>query len=74
MRVFVTIMVFVTLLFAILVGGISYNSYLNRNKQHVYSAEELSAIECSKRGGNPITKVGWENEIHVQEYKCEVTK
>lgn len=59
----------------ILCGAISYNSYINRNKEHVYTAEEVFAIECAKRGGNPSTKTGndyaGEQNTDTQEFKCE---
>ena len=36
---------------------------------------EVYAIECSKRGGDPVNKTGWDysgdKELHVEEYKCE---
>lgn len=65
----------VVLFFAMLFGSISYNSYVNRNKEHVYTAQEVYAIECAKRGGNPTTREGrdYSNDqnVGVQEFKCE---
>lgn len=61
----------VVIAFGILVAGIVANSYINRGKDPVPSAEEIFTSECSRRGGNPVTRVGWDDAIHVQEYKCE---
>lgn len=65
----------IVLVFAMLFGCISYTSYVNRNKEHVYTAEEVFAMECAKRGGNPVTKVGkdWEGDksVDINEFKCE---
>jgi hypothetical protein len=60
--------------FAVLVAGISYNNYLNRDKKHIYTTEEIASQECAKRGGNVVSKVGWDNNIHIQEFKCEGAK
>jgi hypothetical protein len=57
--------------FALIIMGVTANSWINRDKEHVYTAEEIFSNECSDRGGNPVTRVGWDNGIHVQEYKCE---
>ena len=74
MKELLVIVIGVLLFVGIIVGGISYNQYVNRNKEHVYSPEEIAAIECAKRGGNPTTRVGWDNDIHIKEYKCEAAK
>ena len=74
MKLFIIAASFFVVFVAVITAGISYNGYINRNKEHVYSPEEIAAIECSKRGGNPSTRVGWDNGIHVQEYKCEGAK
>ncbi len=74
MRVFVIIASFFILFTAIITAGVCYSSYVNRFKEHVYTPEEVFSNECAKRGGNPVTNVGWKDGIHVQEYKCEVAK
>lgn len=65
----------VVAVFAIVFGSISYNANINRDKPHVFTAEEIFATECSKRGGNPTIKTGsdWEGDksLNVEEYKCE---
>lgn len=65
----------VVLCFAIFFGTISFRAYVNRNKEHVYSASELFVIECAKRGGNPATKTGSDYEgdksLDIKEFKCE---
>ena len=62
-------------IFAMLFFTICYVQFMNHDKPHVYSAEEVYAIECSKRGGDPVNKTGWDysgdKELHVEEYKCE---
>lgn len=66
----------VVLVALIITGGVSYSKYIDRNKEHIYNTEEVYANECSKRGGNPTTKVGndysGDKSVTVQEYKCEV--
>ena len=65
----------VVAVFGIIFGSISYNNYITRNKEHVYSAQETFTIECAKRGGNPTVKDGrdWSGDqsVDVKEYKCE---
>ena len=71
----VVITIGLVLCVAMIIGNASYVSYVNRNKEHVYSAEELFAIECGKRGGNPSTETGsdfsGEKNVQIQQYKCE---
>lgn len=65
----------VVAVFGIICGTISYNAFINRNKEHVYTDAEVYAIECAKRGGNPTIKDGrdWagEQSVDLKEYKCE---
>lgn len=71
----VLVCITIVAVFAIVFGSISYNVHTNRDKPHVFTAEEIFATECSKRGGNPTIKNGkdWEGEksLDVKEYKCE---
>lgn len=75
MKELVAVIIGILLFVAIIVGGISYNNYINRNKEHVYTAQETYAIECAKRGGNVITETGRDTagskDVRVQEFKCE---
>ncbi len=60
-----------------LFATISYTNYLNRDKPHVFTAEEIFKTECAKRAGNPTIKEEHEatgsNTGDVTEYKCEAT-
>lgn len=75
-KVLIVVGASICLLAAIITAGVSYNAYTNRNRPHVFTAEEIFVTECAKRGGNPITKEGskMSNEdgrINTQEYTCE---
>jgi len=71
----VLICVTVVAVFGIIFGSISYNTYINRDKVHVYSQEEIFTMECSKRGGNPKTEIGadfsGDKRVGIKEFKCE---
>lgn len=75
MKELVAVITGILIFVAIIVGGISYNNYINRNKEHVYTAAEIYSIECAKRGGNPTVRDGkdWagERSVDLKEYKCE---
>lgn len=64
--------------FSILVSGVCYDVYINRNKEHVYSSEEVFSMNCSKRGGNPSIENGHDytgdKDVRIQSYKCEGVK
>ena len=72
MKEFVGAILTIIAVVAIIVGGVCYVNYVNRFKPHVYSADEIYAQQCAKKGGNPITRRGYDDGIYVQEYKCEV--
>lgn len=78
MKELIAIIVGVLLVVGMIVGGVSYNTYLNRDKPHVFTPEEIFATECAKRGGNPKTEVGsdytGDKSVEVKEYKCEGVK
>jgi hypothetical protein len=63
----VTIIVFVIMFFT----TIMVCTRLNMNKPNIPGPEDTFATECIKKGGNPEVRTGWENNIHVDEYKCE---
>lgn len=59
---------------AIIISGIVAINFINRDRVQLPTAEEIFATDCSKRGGNVKMRVGWDNEIHINESICEVTK
>lgn len=69
-----TISIMILIGVTIVMATIGYGMYINRNREHIPTAEETAIQDCIKRGGNPTSKVGWDNEIYIQEYKCEGVK
>lgn len=63
--------IIVLVFFAVLVVGIVSKTYIDRDKEHIYTPAEVFSIECSKSGRNPSTRSGWEGQVRVEEYKCE---
>ena len=56
-------------------GSVSLNNYVNRDKPHVYSADELYSMDCSKKGGNVVSKSGRGGDgIYIDEKSCEGAK
>lgn len=64
----------VILVIVIICVTVTANNWINRDKVHVPTPEEIFVKECAERGGNVISRVGWDNEIHIDEQKCEGTK
>lgn len=53
-------------------SSVSINNYYNRDRPHVYSAEETFSNDCSKRGGAVVSRNGRGTDgIYINEKKCE---
>ena len=74
MKSAVTVPIAVVTALLIICGTVALVNFINRDRVHVPTKEDVFAIECAKRGGNPNIRTGWENEVHIDEYKCEGVK
>ncbi len=62
----------VLLIVVAICSSVSINNYHNRDRPHVYSADELYIQECAKKGGNYVKKSGTGSDgIYINEKRCE---